>query len=356
MRFLFRNKRIAGIITVLPTKELVFEDEMHHFDASTKSSLKLKAMMGLGKHRIAESHVTAADLCVYGLRHLFAKRLLERDDIDAVIFVSQTPDHFIPPTSNVIHGKLGLKQEAQCLDINHGCAGFIVGLQVACSLLEQDSVEKVVLLNGDTPSKQTNVRDRATYPLIGDAASVTLVERTNEDIVLYGNLKNDGTRSDALVIPAGAYRLPASAETREIVGMADGNWRCKEHIHMDGTAIFDFTMKDVPPMIEDVLRFSRLTKDDIDLYLFHQPNRFILQRLAARMKISEERMPNNIVENFGNASSATIPTNVCFNIGKRALKETFTVCFAGFGVGLTWGAIVTRLGRLGFCDLIDYPE
>jgi len=356
MQFTFTNKRIAGIVSVVPKQELHIDDEMQYFDAPIANSQKMKKMMGFDRHRIAPPHVTASDLCLYGVEHLLANNLLVKDEIDALIFVSQTPDHFIPPTSNILHGKLKLKQDTLCIDVNQGCVGFVLGVYLGWSLLDQPQFKKVVLLNGDTASKQTNIRDRATYSLVGDAGSVTVLERTTDGRRVFGNVKNDGTRSNALLIPAGAYRNPSSEETRKIVREEDGNWRAQEHIHMDGAAIFDFTLREVVPMIDDALALSGKTKDDIDFFLLHQPNRFILQRLAGKMGIAEDRMPNTVVENFGNPSSVSIPLVACFNLGSRLLQERFTVCMASFGVGLTWASIVTELGNLAFCDILDYPE
>ena len=172
MNFTFRRKRMTGILVVMPAREQSFLEEMRNFNFPEERSLKLKEVMGYDKHRIVEPDVCASDLAVFGLEHLFKHGLLHRDEIDALILITQSPDYFMPPTSNVIQGRLGLKHDMLCMDISQGCAGFIIGLIQAFLLLEQESVKKVVLINADVLSRKTSPKDRNSYPLIGDAASI----------------------------------------------------------------------------------------------------------------------------------------------------------------------------------------
>ena len=172
MNFTFKQRAITGLLTVIPSNERSFVDEMANFNFPEKRSLKLKEVMGYDKHRIVDGPVCVSDLAVAGMEHLFANMLLERDRFDALIVVTQSPDYIMPPTSNVIQGRLGLKQDLLCMDINQGCAGFIIGLMQGFLLLDQPSVERVVLINADVLSRKVSLRDRNSYPLIGDAASI----------------------------------------------------------------------------------------------------------------------------------------------------------------------------------------
>jgi len=146
----------------------------------------------------------------------------------------------MPATSNIIQGRLGLKQDMLCLDINQACAGFVIGLMQAFMLLEQESIRKVVLINADVLSRKTSPKDRNIYPLVGDATAITIVERDTQDSVIHARLKMDGSRNDALIIPAGGMRLPCSAETAVLEDVGDNNLRAKDHLRMDGSAIFNF--------------------------------------------------------------------------------------------------------------------
>lgn len=177
MKLKFHRKRITGILTVLPSREVSFEEEMENYNFSAAKSMKLKMAMGYNKHRIVEEGVCVSDLCVYGLNFLFENRMLRKEDIDALLLVTQSPDHFMPATSNIIQGKLGLGTDVFCMDINQGCCGFIVGLMEAFMLLEQESIRKVVLLNADVLSRKVSKRDRNSNPLTGDAATITIVEK-----------------------------------------------------------------------------------------------------------------------------------------------------------------------------------
>ena len=355
MRFEYHDKRIAGVLTVIPKNCKTFDEEMENYQADKKRSRRLKMVMGYDRHHIAEEGVTASDLACFGLERLLSSGRLAKEEIGALVFMTQSPDYLLPPTSNVLQGRLGLGTDVFCLDINQGCAGYIIGLMQAFSLLDQlDSDKKVVLVNADVLSRKVSKADRNSYPLVGDAASVTLVERSQEPATIVGEVRMDGTRYDALIIPAGGARMPSAPETAVLHADAEGNRRALDHLVMKGGDVFNFVQTEVPPLVAEVLARAQLTKDDIDWYLFHQPNKFMVDKLAEAIDVPYEKMPSNIVTQFGNASGVTIPTNICSNIGARMTEETFQCCLAGFGVGLTWGAMVLDVGPLAFCELAEF--
>lgn len=354
MNFTFSHRKVSGLLAVVPANERSFVDEMANFNFPPARSLKLKQVMGYDKHRLVDGPVCASDLACFGMEHLFAKGLLGRDDFDALYVVTQSPDYFMPPTSSVIQGRLGLKTDLFCMDINQGCAGFVIGLLQAFLLLEQPSVRRIVLINVDVMSRKVSPKDRNSYPLIGDAASIAIIERSADATPIHANLKMDGTRREALIIPAGGFRLPCSTETAVLEDDGENNLRAKDHLRMDGSAVFNFVQVEVPPMIDDLLAAAQATMDDVDYFLFHQPNRFMLQKLAEKMKVPYEKMPSNIVEHYGNASGVTIPMAIVHNLHERLVAGTIHACLAGFGVGLTWSSMLMRLGPLNFCELIDF--
>ena len=356
MNLVFHGKRIEGLLAVLPANERLFIDEMDQFNFPRARSLKLKEVMGYDRHRIVDGAVCVSDLAVAGFEHLFAQGLLDRDDFDALILVTQSPDYFMPATSSVIQGRLGLKHDMFCMDINQGCAGFLIGLYQAFMLLEQPTIRRVALVNADVLSRKVSVHDRNSYPLIGDAASITLVGRGDQDTPIYANLKMDGSRSDALMIPAGGLREPSSLETRTPHADAEGNSRARDNLVMDGSAVFNFVQTEVPPMIESLLATAQTDAAAVDTYLFHQPNQFMLRKLADKMQVPYSKMPSNVVEKFGNSSGVTIPLALALNLRERVLRETLTTVLGGFGVGLTWSSMLLPLGPMAFCDMINYPE
>lgn len=354
MNLKFHNKKITGILAILPENEIKFEDEMSNYNFTAAKSLKLKAAMGYDTHRVVEGNTCVSDLCVYGMEYLFRNKLLCKEEVDALILVTQSPDHLMPPTSNVIQGRLGLKHDMLCLDINQGCAGYVLGLVQAFMLLEQEAIHKVVLLNADVLSRKVSKRDRNSNPLIGDAASVTVVEKDARGSEIFGNIRMDGARAEALMIPAGGFRLPSSGETARLEEDAHGNYRSKDHLVMKGDEVFNFVQLEVPPMIEDLLQFSSCSKEAVDWYMFHQPNKFMLNKLADKIGIERERMPANIVEKFGNSSGVTIPVNIAYNLGDTLQRQHVKVCMAGFGVGLTWASLLMNIGELRFNQIINY--
>lgn len=354
MKLTFHDKRVSGILTILPKREVTFEQEMENYNFSTAKSMKLKMAMGYNKHSIVEDGTCVSDMSIYGINYLVDNGLLNKDEIDALILVTQSPEHFMPPTSNIIQGKLELKQDMLCLDINQGCAGFIIGLMQAYMLLDQPSIKKVVLINSDILSPKVSKRDRNSNPLIGDATCITIVERSEKPCTIHGVLKMDGRGAYSLQIPAGGFRMPCNDETNMMQEDANGNFRSLENLVMKGDEVFNFVQTEVPPMIEEVLMNAGMMPEQVDSYMFHQPNKFMLNKLADKIGVPRDKMPSNIVENFGNASGASIPTNISYNLGDQLITNTLTVCMAGFGVGLTWAAFIQELGELKFNKIIKY--
>lgn len=354
MDFSFKHKRISGILTILPKKAVKFEDEMANYSFSPAKCMKLKLAMGYNEHRIAEPGQCSSDFCKFGLQYLFDNNLLNKDDVDALLFVSQSADYYMPPTSNLIHGHFGLKQDCLCMDINQGCAGFELGLIQAFLLLEQPAVKKVVLMNADVLSPKVSDQDRNSKPLIGDAAAITIVEKCEYENPIYANIKMDGTGAMVLNIPAGGFRMPSTPETAVMVQDAAGNFRSKNNLVMQGDDVFNFVQREVPPMIEHLYEQSGVDRNEVDWYMFHQPNKFMLHKLADKLSIPHEKMPANIVENFGNASGVTVPTCISYNLGDQLVDGKMKLCMAGFGVGLTWSSIMMEMGNLNFNKIIEF--
>ena len=350
----FTDRAITGLLTVLPSNERSFLDEMAQFNFPLARSLKLKEVMGYDRHRLVDGPVCVSDLAVFGLEHLFGAGLLKAEEIDALVLVTQSPDHLMPATSSVIQGRLGLKEDMYCIDINQGCAGFLFGLIQGFMLLDQPAIRKVVLVNADVLSRKVSLKDRNSYPLIGDAAAITILERAPGAGPIHANLKMDGRRREALMIPAGGFRMPHTAETAELMTDPEGNQRSLDHLRMDGSAVFNFVMVEVPPMIDALLASAGRTMASVDTFFFHQPNRFMLNKLAEKMAVPFEKMPSNIVEQFGNSSGVSIPIAMADNARDRLLQGTVQACLAGFGVGLTWSSMLLPVGPLAFCAMIDY--
>lgn len=353
MQTTFFNKRISSILGVLPEREALFDDEVGNYSFPEKQTMRLKRVMGYEKHRISKPESAASDFAFYGINYMLEQKWIDKDEIGAIVVVTLCPDHFVPHISTIVQGKLGLSEDIICMDIAQGCCGFLLGLFEAFLLLEHLTDKKVVLVNVDILSHKVSPRDRNDYPLIGDAATITVIENTRERNPIFYEMHMDGSLGEALKIPAGGFRMPGTAETAIMHDIGDGNFKSLDHMHMDGSAVFNFVQTKVPPMIEHALQQTGNTIEAIDYYLFHQPNKFMLQKLAQKIGIPFEKMPMNLVENYGNPSGASIPLVALHNLCNELKQQTYRCCLSAFGSGLAWGAIIMELGDLVNCEMIE---
>jgi len=354
MKACFDNVRIESICTVVPERRVLFDDDIDQYNFTRAQSIKLKATFDLHERRVVKDDLCASDLACDALKALLESDSNLKAEVGAILYISQTCDYILPPTSNLIQAHFGFENDVYCLDINQGCAGFLIGLFQASQLIQSTDIHKVLVINADALSRKVSSRDRNSNPLIGDAASVTVVARCTNKTSSFFNIKMDGSDALALWIPAGGARMPHSAESSELKEDAAGNVRSLDHLVMKGDSVFNFVQTAVPPLIEDTLLQADVDKDAIDYFLFHQPNRFMLNKLAATLNICSDKVPSNVVRTFGNASGVSIPMAICHNLAPALLTQSLRCCLSGFGVGLTWAATVLMLGPLSFCLLKEY--
>lgn len=353
MKAVFNGQEISGILAVVPANCSKFDDEVANYSHDPANAAKLKALMGYDEHRLAPAETTTSDLVAFGVEELLRRGALLTEEIDALVLVTETPDYFIPPTSSVLHGRLGLREDAYCVDINQGCNGYIYGLFEALMLLEKGAASTVVLAVGDTLSHRVSPQDRNSYPLIGDAAAITILRNSSGAGSIHLEIGNRGKDHQALIIPAGAFRHPSSADTLNATRDKDGNVRNLEQLVMKGGDVFNFTQTVVPAFIQNLLSFADCSKEDIDYFMLHQPNRFILEKIAQKLGVGNEKVPSNIVGKYGNSSSATIPVAIAENLASKSFP--LRLCLCGFGAGLSWGGAVMSVNRLAFCEVVEYP-
>jgi len=240
-----------------------------------------------------------------------------------------------------------------CLDINQGCAGFVVGLTTAFSLLNQKAIRRVALVNADVVSRLVAFGDRNSRPIIGDAASITIVDATSDESLIYGNIKVDGIGWDALMVPAGGMKIRPNTQTAIPEIDANGNSRALDNLVMRGDAVFNFVMKEVPPMIHSLLEDGGIAISQVDGFAFHQPNPFMLRKLAEKLGVPLEKMPMDLVSKFGNSSGVSIPAVLCTSYDASYFDQPRLMCLAGFGVGLTWGSLLMNMSKLSFLNVLE---
>jgi 3-oxoacyl-[acyl-carrier-protein] synthase-3 len=353
MNLKFQGARIHGIQLVLPEREVNFDSEASEYDFSPQQSAKLKLVMGFDRRRVVADDVTCADLVVAGFESLSRDGLLDLKTLDALIVVTQTPDYPIPGTSYVVHGRTEMRSDMLCLDINQGCAGYVVGLMTAFSLLNKIGIRRVALVNADVVSRLVASGDRNSRPIIGDAASITILDATDDLGIIYGNIKVDGSGWDTLMVPAGGMKIRTTQKTGIPEVDANGNTRALDNLVMRGDAVFNFVMKEVPPMIKSLLDGSGTDLSQVDAFAFHQPNPFMLRKLAEKLGVPKEKMPMDLVRNFGNSSGVSIPAVLCTSFNASYFKQSRLMCLAGFGVGLTWGSLLMNMSNLSFVKVLE---
>ena len=352
MKTVFKGKRISGLLSVVPNNIIKYEDEISNYTFPLKQSLRLQKVMGFKQHAIAKESMATSDLCVLGLEYILNKGWIDKDDIGAIVVSRAVPDYFIPTVSNIIQGRLEFSEDVFCIDISQGCNAFLAALTEGFNILDRLNGKKAVVFAADVLSKKVSSRDRNSFPLIGDAAGIAVLENSGDDDI-YTIVRSNGAMGDALTIPAGGSRLPSSDETRELKDFEnDGNLRSLDNLTMRGADVFTFVQTKVPPIIEETLEYAGVKKEDIECFLFHQPNKFMLRKLAEKLGVPYEKVPMNIVEEFGNSSGACIPVCATYNISELLKNEKHLYCLSAFGSGLTWQAMVMNLGELDFCEML----
>ena len=335
------NVRIAGLTCSVPDDVRTNSHFAERFGDGVDQVTK---MTGILERRIAQSFVTTSDLCHHAATHLLDKMSIDRSEIGGLIFVSQTPDYRLPATACELQTRLSLSQNVAAFDVNLGCSGYTYGLWLASCLIASGSVDKILLLVGDTISKIVAEDDRATAMLFGDCGTATLIERDDTSEPMSFVLGTDGRGAHNLIVPEGAFRCAGDRDER--------NHNPSDKLFMEGTEIFNFTLKAVPALVSELKNLALQPEADFDFYLFHQANSFMIKHLAKKAKIPSDKVPINI-DSFGNTSSATIPLLLVTKCRDTILSsDGGHFGMFGFGVGYSWAGCASKLQQLGCADLV----
>lgn len=303
---------------------------------------KIAASTGIAQRHIAAPDQCASDLAVEAAKKLFASGVCTPEQIDFILFCTETADYLLPPTACLLQHRLGIPTTAGALDFNLGSSGFVYGLALAQGLIELQGRRNVLLLTADTYSKLIHPADKSVRTIFGDGAAATLISATETDAQMgpfvFGT---DGRGAHNLMVPAGGMRTPLNATTAIESTDGSGNIRTPANLFMDGGEIFAFTLGAVPKMLKQIYEASGKSKDDIDLFVFHQPNQSMLETLRKQARIAPERF-YIYLRDCGNTVSATIPIALKAAQLDGTLKPGAQVLLAGFGVGYSWAATVLR--------------
>lgn len=329
--------RIAGVATCVPPTSVSNLDSALGFDP--EEVRKVVAMAGVRQRRVVDPGVTSADLCFEAADDLLNRLEWSRDSVTGLIFVTQSPDYFLPSTACMLHQWLGLDDGCAAFDMGLGCSGYPYGLYLAAAMLRGGGQQRVLMLHGETPSRFVSPTDQATKLLFGDAGSATALEASAQGGGHFC-LHTDGAGHAGLIIRGGAFRDREPADARDL------------SLRMDGAGVFNFTIKRVPALIQEALELSGLAVDAIDAYVFHQSNRFIMRHLMKKAGLPEARVPMTI-EDMGNCGGPSIPVTMTKLLPAQREKD-LRLMLLGYGVGLSWSAAVVDLEPAAMLLHADY--
>ena len=332
----FKQVRVAGIAAVVPERVICVDDEIEFFNNDRALLERNKKILGLGTRHVADDRTSLSDLLVAAAENLFSSMTAVREEIDALLVVSTSHDFHYPATACVVQGRLGLSEECSCFDVaGLGCSAYVHGLWLAHSLITSGAAHKCLVLAGDLTSSHSDKRNRNSNMLFGDAGTATLVEGTGEDCQSWFITGTRGRAYDKLIAPAGGYYLPIRNDIADLeVKDETGNvWRMYDDI-MKGMDVFRFTTEVAPKGIADLLEYSGRTIEGVDYFAIHQANKQIVTTVARWAGLPKNKYSAEAFTKFGNCGAAAVTMELVNRLQSGPLGE---VCFATFGVGLSWG-------------------
>jgi 3-oxoacyl-[acyl-carrier-protein] synthase-3 len=301
---------------------------------------KVVGMAGVTARRVADDSICSSDLCFGAADQLLNELDCDRSTIDVLIMATQTQDYLMPSTSCLLQQRLGLPMTCAAFDLNLGCSAYVYGLWLASSLLASSGARRILLLNGETPTRYADRGDRSVALLFGDAGSATLLEARDAGDDWSFVLHTDGSGYEDLIIRAGGFRDRFNPDSRQ------------HSVAMNGSNVFNFTIRTIPPLIRDTLQIAGLEADAVDYYIFHQSNRFIMNHLVKKLGLPAERAPI-ILDQFGNTGGPSVPLTITQGALQRPADRALRLMLLGYGVGLSWGSALVDLdpaARLTHCE------
>lgn len=343
MECTFTHVSFDGITTVVPANCISIDDELPFFDNNPKKLARAKSIIGFNTRHVVTPGTTSVDLCEAAARQLTAGMGIDMQRIDTLILVNQSPDHFFPSGACLLHGRLGLPKSCAAFDVALGCSGYVYGLWLAHSLIASGASKKLLLLAGDTPSLHSTPQNRLTNPLFGDAGTATLLSRSSKEYPASFVLGSDGSGWNHIVMPGGGFRLPPTPEMLQTPHSdeAGNTWKLNELL-MDGMAVFNFTMQEVPGQVRKVLEQAGANLDSMDFFAFHQANKQIVDTIARDLGLAPEAAYSKTFSRYGNQSTASVPCVLCDALQNDMPGRSMQVLLSAFGVGLSFAnAVIT---------------
>lgn len=332
--FSISNTRITGVAAAVPKREV---SNKFLTGMSAEEIELLIDTTGIEKRRVASDELCASDLCRIAAEKLLEELQWERSEIEALIFVTQTPDYQVPGNSMLLQEQLSLPTTCLALDINQGCAGYVYGLSVLTGLMSASGLKKGLLLVGDTITRLLDKDDKGTVPIFSDAGTATAIEFDADAPNMSFNLQTDGRKHNAIIVEEGGARKPA---------VKGGSMKMRGH------DIFTFGLKEVAPNIAALLQFSGMKTDEIDFFVLHQANKLLNEAIRKKIGVDLDKMPGTL-HKFGNTSCATIPLTLVSELKDILKTQQRHLILSGFGVGLSWGSVSLEMKHIVCPELIE---
>jgi 3-oxoacyl-[acyl-carrier-protein] synthase-3 len=351
MAFLtFDQVGIRGMAAAVPANKIINREYTTFFSSADVGEIVDKT--GIEERRFAPEGMCASDLCQAAAERLIADLGIDKSEIDLLVFVSQTPDYRMPATAVLLQERLGLSKQTMAFDLSLGCSAFVYALSVVYALVQNGTIRKALLLDGETRSRAYYPKDRRVAFLFGDGGVAALIEKNEKFGKSYFSLNSDGSRGDLIKIKSGGYRFPSSAASvQEKILDEYGNISTDEHGTMNGAEVFNFVLEEIPNDLKNIMAFAGISKEEPDFFVFHQANAFMNGYLAKKMKLPVEKVPSSIRE-FGNTSSVSIPLTIVSQLqGKLDGSKKLLLC--GFGVGMSWASAVMDFQDCKVSDLVE---
>lgn len=326
---------IKAISYYLPERVVTNKELVADFPEWTVE--KVASKIGVFERHIADKNECASDMAVKAVEKLIVEHDIKKEDIDFLIICTQSPDHFLPTTACIVQERLGLKTSIGAFDFNLGCSGFVYGLSIAKGLICGGIAKNVLLITSETYSKYIHPKDKGNRTIFGDAAAATLISTDGYASIENFSLGTDGRGAKNLIVRNGGLRFPKAEN--DLYFDESNNPISSDHLYMNGSEIFNFTLEAIPFLVDDTLNKNNILKSDVDLFVFHQANKYMMNFLRKKIKIDEGKF-FYYLENVGNTVSSTIP--IALYEAKRENKLIGNILLAGFGVGFSWGGVILK--------------
>lgn len=343
------NVAIKGISAAVPQQKVNNADYPYMTEKEKKF---ISSNIGIHSRRIAPDGMTASDLCLASANRLIDELQWKREDIQVLVFISQTPDHITPCTASILQHQLGLDHHCLAFDINLGCSAYPYGLSVLAGYLQNMVAGKGLLLVGDKSSQLVSEKDKSSALLFSDAGSATALEYDNSAEAMWFDLCTDGGGAESLMVKGGAGRMPFHSESLKEIEESPGIIRNELNLILKGLDIFKFSVTKVPPSIKRLCEIAQQPIDSIDYFILHQANKLINKTIGKRIGVTQDKMPETL-QDLGNSSSASIPITIVAQLDGILQKDTHKLLLSGFGVGLSWGTAIVQSQDLKIVPLIE---